>query len=129
MADSDFDPKALTHTTDEHTRILSELQDRVGTNENFGKTLKKAAEDSKAIDEALQGIVIKLLNDNKEAREAVEGVVNDVDNRQTKKQLGGLMKIALWIISLIATSIITLWINNMAQNNQPKSQDTKTTQS
>jgi len=123
MADSDFDPKALTQTTDEHTKILSELHDRVGTNENFGKTFKGAAEDSKAIDEALETIVIKLLKNNKEARDAVEDVVGDIDNRQTKKQLGGLMKIALWVLSLIVTSVITLWINNMVQNNQPKGQD------
>jgi hypothetical protein len=106
----DFDPAALTTKSDEHDKLLNALEKRVGTNENFGKTFKSAATDSKSIDEAVEKIVIKLLESNSKAQEAVEGVMTSIDGRQTKLQLMGLGKIALWLLSLIISIVLTALI-------------------
>jgi hypothetical protein len=113
---NDFDPNSLTQKTDEHTKHLDSLQKRVGTNENFGKTFKESAKDSKAIDEAIQKTVIKLLNRDSSARAAIEEVVTEIDNRQMKKQWISLGKIALWIISIIVTIIITSWVTSIVKD-------------
>ncbi len=109
---NDFDPNALTQKTDEHTLALEALQKRVGTNENFGKTLKAAAADSKSIDEAVEKIVIKLLDSNTKAQGAVENIVKKIDGRETKKQLWGLGKIVLWIITVVVAAIVGAFINS-----------------
>lgn len=124
---SDFDPNALTQKTDEHTKILSELQQRVGTNENFGKTFKKAAADSKAIDEAVEASVIKLLKDNTNAQDAVTDIVSKVDGRENRKQLLGLGKLALWVLSLVMTAVVTAVITNALSSDTSDIQ-TSTTQ-
>ncbi len=117
---SDFDPEKLTQRADEHTKALEELQKRVGTNENFGKTFKSSSTDSKSIDEAVEITVIKLLKSNTDTQDAVIDIVRKIDGRDTKKQLFGLGKIGLWIVSIIVTILITTWVTSIVKDANTK---------
>lgn len=119
---SDFNPDDLTKKSDQHDKLLGALEKRVGTNENFGKTFAEASGDSKSIENAVEGIVVRLLAHNIETRTAVVGIVDDIDGRQMKKQLLGLGKIGLWVLSLIVTALITVWITIIVTNANEKSQ-------
>ncbi len=109
---NDFNPDDLTKKSDEHDKLLSALEKRVGTNENFGKTFKNASSDSKSIDEAVGKIVVGLLQNDIKVKEAIESIVKKLDNREMKKQLWGLSKVILWIVSLIITAAVTAWVSN-----------------
>jgi len=125
---SDFDPGALTQKTDEHTKILGSLQKRVGTNENFGKTFRESADVSKDIDTAIKEVIVKLLNDNTDAQDAVKSIVGKIDGREMKKQLLGIGKIAAWVISLAITALITAWITvTVTNSNQASKANTSNT--
>lgn len=108
---NDFNPDELTQKSDEHDKLLNALEKRVGTNENFGKTFKSAASDSKSIDQAIESIVIKLLKNNSKVADAIKYKVKDIDNREMKKQLWGFGKLILWVISLIITATVTAWVS------------------
>jgi hypothetical protein len=110
---NDFNPDDLTKKSDQHDKLLNALEKRVGTNENFGKTFKAAAADSKSIDEAVEQTIIKLLQHNVETQEAVEQVISKIDGRQMKGQLMGIGKIAAWILSIIITIALTIWVTNI----------------
>jgi hypothetical protein len=110
-SNNDFNPDDLTKKSDEHDKLLGALEKRVGTNENFGKTFKSAASDSKSIDEAVGRIVVELLQSDTKSKEAIESIVKKLDNREMKKQLWGLSKVVLWIISLIITAAVTAWVS------------------
>lgn len=104
---NDFNPDDLTKKSDEHDKLLGALEKRVGTNENFGKTFANASADSKSIENAVEGIVVKLLKNNVDTQAAVENIVGRVDGRTMKTQLWGLGKIGLWVISLVITALVT----------------------
>jgi hypothetical protein len=110
---SDFNPDDLTKKSDQHDKLLNALEKRVGTNENFGKTFKDAASDSKSIDEAIEKIVVKQLETNSNARTAVEGIVNGIDGRTMKQQLMGIGKIAAWAVSIVVSVCLTIWVTNL----------------
>lgn len=74
-ANNDFDPENLTKKSDEHDKILAELNSRVGTNENFGKTFSESAKDSKSLELSINEIVINLLETNEKTRTAVSTIV------------------------------------------------------
>src|SRR5579883_2131543 len=122
---SDFNADELTKKTNDHTEALNELQKRVGTNENFASTFKAAAETQRPIHDAEETSVIALLENNEKAQAAVENIVKKIDGRETKKQLWGLGKIALWILSLIVTAFVTAWLTIIVTNANQK--DTPTT--
>jgi len=109
---SDFDPDALAQTTDEHSKALGSLQDRVGTNENFGKTFAKAARDSVSLRSTIGDIVTDMIKKDTKTQGAIEKVVNGIDGRQFKGQLFVIGKILLWLLSLAVTAAVTTWINH-----------------
>jgi hypothetical protein len=108
---SDFDADALAHTADEHTKSISALHDRVGTNENFGKTFAEASEDSKPLEAAVRSVFVGLLKNDVETQGAVESVIKRVDGRQLKTQLTVLAKVTLWVCSVIIAAIVGAIIN------------------
>lgn len=111
-SNSDFDPDALTKKSDQHDKLLSALEKRVGTNENFGKTFADAAADSVSLRTAVATILNDLLEHDTKTQESVESVVDKIDKRKIKGQLITAGKMALWAISIIVTAILTNWVNN-----------------
>jgi hypothetical protein len=109
---SDFDPNALTQKTDEHTKILGQLEKRVGTNENFGKTFAEAAKDSKSIESSIRKVVVDQLKNDVDTKKAVEAVVTGIDSRTFKQQMTGLGKIVIWIVSLAVAAIVGAFIQS-----------------
>jgi len=110
---SDFNAGELAKKTGEHTIALEELQARVGTNENFGKTFKLSTKDSKAIDEAIEKIIINLLENNVSTQQAITTLVSQIDKQQMKNQLMGFGKIVLWVVSLIVAALVGAFINSL----------------
>jgi hypothetical protein len=100
---------------------VENLQKRVGTNEHFAQTFKDASQGQKAIDEAIEATIVRLLEHDTDTQSAVEVLVGKIDGRETNKQLWGLGKIALWIVSLLITAGATAWITVVVTNaNTPK---------
>ena len=112
QSSNDFNPGDLTKKSDEHDKILAELNSRVGTNENFGKTFSESAKDSKSLELAIKEIVINLLETNDKTKDAVSTIVEKLDKRQWQQQLWGLGKIMLWIVSIVIAALVGAYINS-----------------
>ena len=103
---NDFDADALAQTADEHTKSISSLHNRVGTNENFGKTFAKAAKDSKQLEIALRTVFVSLLKNDADTQSEVKKIVKSIDKRELWKQLGTIGKIIGGILTVIISGII-----------------------
>jgi hypothetical protein len=103
---NDFDPDALAQTADEHTKSISSLHNRVGTNENFGKTFAKAAKDSKQLELALRSVFVNLLKNDTDTQGEVKKLVKSIDKREFWTQLSTFGKIVGWLITIVVSGVI-----------------------
>lgn len=116
--------KKVDHDADmeDIRKRLDDLEGRVKTNENFGKTFASAATDSVKLQTTVSDIIKSLLKDDTTTKDSVSVVIKDIDGRQTKTQLLILGKIGIWTLSLIVTASVTAWITASVTSQATKSQ-------
>lgn len=109
---NDFDKSTLMQTIvnyGENLNIIAQkiqsLEQRVGDDLNFGKSFSKACLESIKIEESIQGILVKLLEANKETKVSVSKIVENLDRNAFKRFINKI-GFGIWTIITITIGVM-----------------------
>jgi hypothetical protein len=98
--DNDFiENKFFTALTDISGNV-TKLSNNILQPDKFASIFCEAAKTQKSIDSALEDVVIALLNQNSNAREAIKEIIKDVD-RNYGRLLMGWFGLGIWTIATL----------------------------
>ena len=90
----------LEQQNEELVRRLGQLEKKISTNEQCGRTMVKCLVTQRPVVEAVQDVFRKSLREDAETREELNAAMNDFDKHKFRRTVSEVIGIIMWALSV-----------------------------
>ncbi len=101
----------LEQQNEELVRRIGQLEKKISTNEQCGRTMVKCLVTQRPVVEAVQDVFRKSLREDAETREELNAAMNDFDKHKFRRTVSEVIGIIMWALSVGAAALIGALIN------------------